>query len=162
VGKEEHMNDLVSRLARELPDTDKDRYDVAYQRGRAQARSSSVFGGLAIGLAAGAAATFLLDPERGGARRAEIARRATAVWSELTRIVVDRVRDLREPATGDAPELDVPGTRGFEADRADGRLPVVTEPFTSRTPARSAAAPAITAADDILEREPVGAGVPQR
>jgi len=42
------MEDIVGRLLRELPDTDKDRYDIAFARGRAQARSSLVFSGLAI------------------------------------------------------------------------------------------------------------------
>ena len=28
------MDDLVSRLVRELPDTNRDRYDIAYERGR--------------------------------------------------------------------------------------------------------------------------------
>ena len=51
------MDDIVGRLMRELPDTDKDRYDIAYERGRAQARSSLVAGGLAAGLAAGAVDT---------------------------------------------------------------------------------------------------------
>ena len=43
------MNDVVFRLLRELPDTDKDRYDIAFERGRAQARSSLLFGGMTIG-----------------------------------------------------------------------------------------------------------------
>ena len=46
------MNDVVVRLLRELPDTDKDRYDIAFERGRAQARSSLLFGGMTIGLVA--------------------------------------------------------------------------------------------------------------
>ena len=67
------MNDVVFRLLRELPDTDKDRYDVAYERGRAQARSSLLFGGMTIGLVAGALGLFLLDPVAGSGRRAQLA-----------------------------------------------------------------------------------------
>ena len=48
------MDDVVFRLLRELPDTDKDRYDIAYERGRVRTRSSLLFGGMAIGLVAGA------------------------------------------------------------------------------------------------------------
>ena len=79
------MNDVVFRLLRELPDTDKDRYDIAYGRGRAQARSSFLFGGMTIGLVAGALGLFLLDPVAGSGRRAEVAKRATALLNDLQR-----------------------------------------------------------------------------
>ena len=72
------MDDVVFRLLRELPDTDKDRYDIAYERGRAQARSSLLFGGMTLGLVAGALGLFLLDPVAGGGRRAQLAQRAKA------------------------------------------------------------------------------------
>ena len=85
------MNDVVFRLLRELPDTDKDRYDVAYERGRAQARSSLLFGGMTIGLVAGALGLFLLDPVEGSGRRAQLAERAKAVLNDLQR-TIDRGR----------------------------------------------------------------------
>ena len=85
------MNDVVVRLLRELPDTDKDRYDIAFERGRAQARSSLLFGGMTIGLVAGALGLFLLDPVVGSARRAELAKRAKAVLNDLQR-TIDRGR----------------------------------------------------------------------
>src|SRR4051812_28473150 len=65
------MKNLISRFQRELPDTDKDRYDVAYERGATQKRSGTLFGGLAIGAVAGLVAMYLLDPVRGAARRAQ-------------------------------------------------------------------------------------------
>ena len=73
------MDDVVFRLLRELPDTDKDRYDIAYERGRAQVRSSLLFGGMALGLVAGGLGMFLLDPVVGAGRRAQLAQRAKAV-----------------------------------------------------------------------------------
>ena len=73
------MDDVVFRLLRELPDTDKDRYDIAYERGRAQVRSSLLFGGMALGLVAGGLGLFLLDPVVGAGRRAQLAQRAKAV-----------------------------------------------------------------------------------
>src|SRR4051812_16754124 len=59
------MKNLISRVQRELPDTDKDRYDVAYERGAAQKRSGMLFGGLAAGAVAGLVGMYLLDPIRG-------------------------------------------------------------------------------------------------
>ena len=89
------MNDVVFRLLRELPDTDKDRYDVAYERGRAQARSSLLFGGMTIGLVAGALGLFLLDPVVGSGRRAQLAKRAKTVLNDLQR-TIDRGRSRAE------------------------------------------------------------------
>ncbi len=79
------MTDIVARAMRELPDTDKSRYDVAYERGRAQARSTLLFGGLALGVLVGAAATFLFDPDRGQARRDELARQVRERSNELAK-----------------------------------------------------------------------------
>ena len=99
------MDDVVFRLLRELPDTDKDRYDIAYERGRAQARSSLLFGGMAIGLLAGALGLFLLDPVVGGGRRARLAQRAKAVLRDLQRTVGGRAatsataRSVRPPSS---------------------------------------------------------------
>jgi hypothetical protein len=79
------MKDLVARVQRELPDTDKNRYDVAYERGRAQARSSLLFGGLLLGSAVGAGLMWLLDPTRGAERRADLATRAESLKREVVR-----------------------------------------------------------------------------
>ena len=84
------MDDMVFRLLRELPDTDKDRYDIAYERGRAQVRSALLFGGITIGLVAGALGLFLLDPVVGSGRRAHLARRAKAALSDVQRAIDER------------------------------------------------------------------------
>jgi gas vesicle protein len=87
----------VARLERELPDTDKDRYDRAYERGRAQTRAIYVAGGLAIGIGAGIAAAVLLDPKRGAERRAQIARfkdRVARQASERSRELTTRAKSM--------------------------------------------------------------------
>jgi hypothetical protein len=76
------MNNLISRIQRELPDTDKDRYDAAYERGRAQARSGNLFGGLTFGVIVGAVLMYLFDPDRGAGRRAELASRAITLRND--------------------------------------------------------------------------------
>lgn len=68
----EHITSLVTTLERELPTTDKDRYDRAYGRGWARARTSYAVVGIAAGIAAGIAGAFLLDPEQGPRRRAAL------------------------------------------------------------------------------------------
>jgi hypothetical protein len=119
------MDDIVSRLIRELPDTNRDRYDIAYSRGRAQARSSLLAGGLVAGFAGGLVAMFLLDPANGRSRRAELAQRVGAVRHDLERVTGGRARDLRNRAAGTAHELGLPGTppsnelRRAEAERVD-------------------------------------------
>jgi len=90
--------DVLNRLQRELPDTDKDRYDVAYERGRAQARSSLLFGGIAIGALVGAALTFLFDPDRGEGRRAQIASRADELRHDLASKASHGAEDLQHRA----------------------------------------------------------------
>lgn len=104
------MDDLVSRLARELPDTDKNRYDIAFRRGRAQARSSLLFGGLAIGAAIGSFATLLLDPAEGRSRRAALGQRLSALRNDIRQTVEVRATDLRNRTVGAATELGLPGT----------------------------------------------------
>jgi hypothetical protein len=87
----------VARLERELPDTDKDRYDRAYERGRAQTRAIYVAGGLAIGIGAGIAAAVLMDPKRGAERRAQIARfkdRVARQASERSRELTTRAKSM--------------------------------------------------------------------
>ena len=93
------MKDLVGRVIRELPETDKNRYDIAYQRGRAQVRSIFVLGGLVAGLGGGIAGMFLLDPERGGARRSRL---------------LERLRDLGAQAASSIPRSGL-GRRGSHA-----------------------------------------------
>ena len=113
------MDDVVFRLLRELPDTDKDRYDIAYERGRAQVRSSLLFGGMAIGLVAGGLGLFLLDPVVGAGRRAQLAQRAKAVLNDLQRTIKGRSRDLRNRTLGAATELGLPGTPQSNVERRE-------------------------------------------
>jgi hypothetical protein len=128
------MTDLVARVTRELPDTDKDRYDIAYQRGRAQARSSLLFGGLVVGLAGGALGMLLLDPERGAARRAELRRRldemrdkAKARAAAAAEAAAER-RSRGEAGPGSPPSADDPfipsGPTTASTGTADPRVPV--------------------------------------
>lgn len=68
----ERIAHLVENLERDLPTTDKGRYDRAYARGWARARTSFVIVGAAAGIAAGVAGAFLLDPKDGPRRRAAL------------------------------------------------------------------------------------------
>ena len=127
------MDDIISRLMRELPDTDKDRYDIAYERGRAQARSSLAGGGLAVGLAAGAALMFLLDPRLGRGRRIELRQRLSGAMNGLRRTLEARRTDLGNRALGAATELGLPGTPPSNEERraADAMASLRTAPRSS-------------------------------
>jgi gas vesicle protein len=107
--------DLLARLQRELPDTDKDRYDVAYEQGVSQARSGLLFGGLLVGALTGAAAMYLLDPARGADRRAQLASRASGLRDEIARTAAGKGEDLQKRARGAAPE------RGGKAEAASSK-----------------------------------------
>ena len=138
------MYDMVFRLLRELPDTDKDRYDIAYERGRARARSALLFGGITIGLVAGALGLFLLDPVAGSGRRAQITQRAKALVHDLQRAIDERRRssDIQQQEA---------------AVSAAEALPK----YAVRTPPRSVAASVARRTDttrDGTDRVPVAAG----
>ena len=138
------MDDMVFRLLRELPDTDKDRYDIAYERGRAQARSALLFGGMTIGLVAGAVGLFLLDPVVGSGRRAQLAQRAKALVDDLQRTIDERRRESTVQ-------------RQEAALAASAGLPN----YEVRTPPRSVAASVARRTDatrDATDRVPVAAG----
>ena len=145
------MDDIVGRLMRELPDTDKDRYDIAYERGRAQARSSLIAGGLAVGLAVGAAVTFLLDPRLGRGRRTEIRQRVSGAMNGLRRTLAARREDIGNRAMGAATELGLPGTPPSNEERRamEALSPLRTAPRSS-VAGRKAPIPS--------EPEPVAAG----
>jgi hypothetical protein len=111
VGSTTAVRALVARLERDLPETDRDRYDRAYARGWIRARSTFLAVGLAAGIGAGLIAAALLDPKRGKARRDRIAGRTTTVaqgvqqrLSATAKVVSGRARGLtaeREHATDD-------------------------------------------------------------
>jgi gas vesicle protein len=150
------MDDLVSRLARELPDTSKDRYDIAYQRGRSQARSSLLFGGMAIGLAAGALGMYLLDPRQGNGRRTELGQRLAAAGRDLSRTVAGRGTDLRNRAKGAATELGLPGTPASNAERREEAERVS---WTARRATPRSAGAHLAASEEALDaREPMPVG----
>jgi hypothetical protein len=90
------MENIISRIQRELPDTDKDRYDAAYERGRAQARSGNVFGGLAFGALVGAVLMYLFDPERGTDRRNELLSWVTGLRDDLATKASGTVEDIQD------------------------------------------------------------------
>jgi gas vesicle protein len=110
--------DFLSRLQRELPDTDKDRYDIAYEQGAHQARSGLLFGGVLVGALAGAAAMFLLDPARGAGRRAQLASRATGLRNDLARTAAGKGEDLQNRARGAAAEHGAGKPNGTGAKRS--------------------------------------------
>jgi gas vesicle protein len=152
------MEDLVGRLLRELPDTDKDRYDIAYARGRAQARSSLLLGGLALGLALGAAAMSLLDPTVGRSRRAEVRQRLGGMTNQLRQSLEAGRGEISKRASGAAPDRGLPATQTSSAHHDSATtIAVRTRPDLTTAP-RSSVAPsaAWTSADD---RERVGASV---
>ena len=114
------MQDLIARVIRELPDTDKSRYDIAYERGRAQARSAHFFGGLALGAIAGAATVFFFDPANGRVRRENLARQLTARSNDLRRAIEERWKDVRNRFQGRAMEagpMEPPEEHPTDAER---------------------------------------------
>jgi gas vesicle protein len=101
----ERITTLVTNLERELPSTDKDRYDRAFGRGFARARTSFVVIGAATGIAAGIAGAYLLDPQRGPQRR-------NALRTRLRRTTDDVSTQVRRTAT-----LTADRARGFAYER---------------------------------------------
>ena len=115
----ERLAHLVTNLERELPTTDKDRYDRAFHRGRARARTSFLGIGLVAGILGGIAGAFFLDPERGRHRREQAASRARKAARQLSREVRRRATWTSQRARGIAIErglIEKPGDDG-----SDGR-----------------------------------------
>ncbi len=158
------MDDLVSRLARELPDTDRNRYDIAFARGRAQARSALVFGGMAVGAAAGSLAMFLFDPVEGRSRRAELGQRLASLGNDLRRTAEGRATDLRNRTMGTATELGLPGTPASNETRRQDAEELAALGATRRLtspPAGSAGAARDTSESETNEAT-AGIPVPKR
>jgi hypothetical protein len=86
---------LISRLERELPEADRDRYKRAEARGRTQARSGYLVIGLVAGIGAGIVAAILLDPAHGKERRDAIVRRARGLVQGAREALTGRAADAR-------------------------------------------------------------------
>lgn len=102
------MADIIAEIQKNLPGTDRERYEIAYRRGRAQANSSLLFGGLGLGSIIGAVLMWLLDPVSGAGRRAEVGQRLTALSNEAARTLGGRTTDLRNRTQGFAIERELP------------------------------------------------------
>jgi gas vesicle protein len=117
----ERITNLVENLERELPTTDKGRYDRAYSRGWARARTSYIVVGTALGIAGGIAGAYLFDPKQGKGRRD----RLTAKVRGATRDVAGQVRRTATYSTDRARGLAIergllpkPGSKGGADDGA--------------------------------------------
>jgi len=104
------MRDIVAEVQRNLPGTDKDRYDIAYERGKTQARSALAATGLALGLAVGTALMFFFDPVMGPGRRAQLRQRAMSMSKEISGAAESKVEDTANRAKDLAAEHDMPGS----------------------------------------------------
>jgi gas vesicle protein len=154
----ERITTLVSNLERDLPTTDGDRYDRAFRRGFARARTSFVVIGAATGIAAGIAGAFLLDPQRGPQRRAEIQTRLRRTTRDVSRQVQRTATMTADKAKGFAYE------RGLIKSDEDGHTGAAGEPPplvavmdipASSEPVMPLADGPVTDASSI-EREPLG------
>jgi hypothetical protein len=110
------VRSLASLVERELPDTDKDRYMRAFERGRIQTRTRYVVVGAAAGILAGIVGVVFADKQR----RDAAARKA----SELSRVVQGKVKYAQDRARGMAierglvepePDRDAVGVMDLEA-----------------------------------------------
>ena len=117
---------LGARLEKELPDTDRDRYQRAYARGRAQARSKYVIVGLVAGIGAGVVAAILLDPKHGKERRAAITHKASGLTRGAGKTVAGKAKFASDRARGMAiergiikPPVTSPGTPVMETLESD-------------------------------------------
>ena len=121
------VRSLAGRVERELPDTDKDRYIRAFERGRIQARTRYVVVGTAAGITAGILGVVFLDPNRGKERRDAVAQKVSSVTRDLSKQVQGKVKYAQDRARGMAIE------RGLVKPEPD---PVgVMDPEISGTPA---------------------------
>ena len=114
----DRISHLVENLERELPTTDKGRYDRAYSRGWARARSSFVVVGAATGIAAGILAAYLFDPKHGAQRRDSLARRARKTTKDVSRQVSRTAHLTTDRARGFAIERGLITPDGGGEDRA--------------------------------------------
>ena len=134
----DRIGKIVENLERDLPTTDKGRYDRAYSRGWARARTGFVIVGAAAGIAAGIAGAFLLDPNEGPRRRealrskvrsttegvtGQLSRTASMATEKARGIAVDRglikpddaddTKRIAASATPLVPVMDIPSSNGY-------------------------------------------------
>ena len=134
----DRIGKIVENLERDLPTTDKGRYDRAYSRGWARARTGFVIVGAAAGIAAGIAGAFLLDPKEGPRRRealrskvrsttegvtGQLSRTASMATEKARGLAVDRglikpdgaddTRRIAASATPLVPVMDIPSHNGY-------------------------------------------------
>jgi gas vesicle protein len=149
---------IIASHERELPDTDTDRYERAYERGRVQARSIYLGLGLAAGVTAGVVAALLLDPKHGKARRDAIAGKAGSVTRDLsgrTKVVSDRVKGIaaERGIIKPGPESEAAAEQvEAAADHAEEALATLAE----ATP-DAALEPMASLAEPVTEPKPSGA-----
>ena len=139
------LRTIIARLERELPDTDTDRYERAYTRGRMQARSIYLGLGLAAGATAGVIAALLLDPKNGKARRDAIAGRT----SSLTRDLSGRAKSVSDRARDMAIERGLVKPEQAPAETVEGTMPA---PATKTPPVAAEPIPEV-----VSETQPAGA-----
>ena len=104
VTSKDNVNGIISRIERELPDTDKDRYVRAFERGRVQTRTRYVVLGAVAGIAAGILGVLFLDPKQGKGRRDAMALKATSVSKQVSQQVAGKVKYAQDRARGIAIE----------------------------------------------------------
>lgn len=98
---------LISRLEKELPDADRDKYHRAYARGWTQARSKYLVVGIVAGVSAGAVAAILLDPTHGKGRRDALARKTSSLTRRAGRTVAGKAKYASDRVRGVAIERGV-------------------------------------------------------
>ncbi len=114
---------FAARIERELPDTDKDRYDRAYERGRIRARTIYLGLGLAAGIAAGIAAALLLEPRHGRERREALSRTVSGIKGRVSDQVGDRSGGSRASADEGPGPVAVMDVAATELPTASGPIP---------------------------------------
>jgi len=133
------LADVVGRIERSLPDTDGSRYDRAFQRGFARARTGYLVLGLALGTAAGVVAAALLDPQLGRSRRIDLTQRVNAATRRTSERVAGRREWLAERAKGVAIERGIvkpptdASTGGDDSVNGAASAPVAVGPGSSET-----------------------------
>lgn len=104
VASKDTVDEVASRIEKSLPDTDKDRYLRAFERGRVQTRTRYVVVGAAAGITAGILGVVFLDPKQGKARRDALAQKATSVGKQVSEQVAGKVKYAQDRARGMAIE----------------------------------------------------------